>query len=196
VAGKDGAPALFEDQPLQRLDMAVGLWAAGLDVGDAGLERGDRLLEGPAAKLVAVVAEDALELPAGLLKLAGDTAGELGGLAGVRVVAAADDQLGPGVGGVAVDRGQLPNGTVGALQPPDVEAVEADQLARPLDLDVRLRSRLARRLVGRPVAGNEREPLGARVQPVPAQAAPGAVRGDDDPAPLLTAELGGDPPRP
>src|SRR6266498_3971421 len=52
---------------------------------------------------------------------------------------------------------------------------------------------LARRLVGRPVAGDQREPLAARIKPVPAQAAPDAVRRDDDPAPTRAAELGGDP---
>jgi len=49
-----------------------------------------------------------------------------------------------------------------------VETVDPDQFAGPVDLDVRLRPRLARRLVGGAVAGDQREPLGARVEPVPA----------------------------
>ena len=55
--------------------------------------------------------------------------------------------------------------------------------------------RLAWRLVRRCVAGNERQPLGARVEPVPTQAAPDAIVGDDDPAPALAAKLTGDPAR-
>ena len=31
VAGEGGPPALFEDQPVERFDGAVGLWAAGAD---------------------------------------------------------------------------------------------------------------------------------------------------------------------
>jgi len=75
------------------------------------------------------------------------------------------------------------------------EAVEADQLARPLRLHVLLDRRRTRRLVRRRVAGDEREPLRARVEPVPAQAAPDAVAGDDEPAPTGARELGRDPPR-
>ena len=113
----------------------------------------------------------------------------------MRVVVSADDQLGPGVGGVAVDRGELPDRALGATEAADVEAVDPDQLAGPLDVDVRFRLGLAWRFVGGAVAGDEREPLGARVEPVSAQAAPDTVGRDDDPAPLLAAKLGGDPPR-
>jgi hypothetical protein len=137
-----------------------------------------------------------LEPPAGVSELAGDAAGELRGLLGGRIVVGADDELGPGESAVAVDRGQLPDGAVGALEPADEEAVEADQLAGVIDLDVLLGLGLARRLVGSAVAGDQRQPLGARVEPVPAQAAPNAVRGDDDPAPLRAAQLGSDPSRP
>ena len=55
---------------------------------------------------------------------------------------------------------------------------------------------LARRLVGRSVAGHQGEALLARVEPVPAQAAPDAVVRDDEPAPLLAAQLGSDSPWP
>ena len=45
VAGEGGSPALVEDRLLQRLDVAVGLRSAGVDVGDAGAEPFDRLME-------------------------------------------------------------------------------------------------------------------------------------------------------
>jgi len=76
--------------------VAVGLRAAGLDVRDPRLQGCGRLLEGHAPKLVAVVAEDALELPPGLLQVARDAAGEPRGLRGLRFVGAADDELGRG----------------------------------------------------------------------------------------------------
>src|SRR5204862_199377 len=55
---------------------------------------------------------------------------------------------------------------------------------------------LTGRVVGGTVAGDERQPLGARVEAVAAQAAPDAVGGDDEAAPLLAPQLGGDAPRP
>src|SRR5437867_4233903 len=64
-----------------------------------------------------------------------------------------------------------------------------------VDLDVRLRPRLARWLVGGAVTGNKRESFCARVEPVSAQTAPDAVGGDDDAAPARPRQLGGDPPR-
>jgi hypothetical protein len=105
VAGEGGPPALLEDQAVERFDMAVGLWPARFDVGDRGFEGGDRLVEWLALEFVAVVPEDALEPPARPLEVTGDAAGELGGLGGGGIVVAADDEFGPGVGGVAVDRG-------------------------------------------------------------------------------------------
>jgi hypothetical protein len=59
-----------------------------------------------------------------------------------------------------------------------------------------LRLRLPRRLVGRGVAGDQREPLLPRVQAVAAQATPDPVVADNDPAPALAAQLARDPPRP
>jgi hypothetical protein len=53
------------------------------------------------------------------------------------------------------------------VQAADEEAIDADELARPLRLDVALRLKLTRRLVGRPVAGNKRQPLGTSVEPMP-----------------------------
>jgi len=114
VTGEGGPPALVEDRFVQGFDVAVGLRAAGVDVGEAGAESFDRLVEALAAVLVAVVGEDALELPAGGLELSGDAAGERRGLCRGRVALLADDELRPGEGGVAVDRGQLPDRAGGA----------------------------------------------------------------------------------
>jgi hypothetical protein len=61
----------------------------------------------------------------------------------------ADHQLGPRERRCDVDRGQLPDRALGPPQPPDVEAVDPDQLAAPLDVDVALGARIARRLVRR-----------------------------------------------
>ena len=80
----------------------------------------------------------------------------------------------------------------GAFEPADVEAVDPDQLARPIDVEVALRAWVARRLVGRGVAGDQREPLGAGVEAVAAEHLPDAVWRDDDRPPLLAPELGRD----
>jgi hypothetical protein len=168
VAGEGGSPALVEDRLVERFDVPVRLRAAGVDMRDRCAEPLDRGVEALAAKLVAVVGEGAFQPPAGGLQLAGDTTREQGCLRRGRVALLADDELGPGIGGVEIDRRQLPDRTRGPTQAAEVEAVDADQLAGMVDLDVRLRGGLARRLVGRPVAGDQREPLGARVEPVPA----------------------------
>jgi hypothetical protein len=65
VAREGGSPAFFEDRLVQCFDAAVGLRASGVDVGGACLETLDRCGEDWALELVAVVGEDALELPAG-----------------------------------------------------------------------------------------------------------------------------------
>jgi len=51
---------------------------------------------------------------------------------------------------------------------PDVEAVDADQLARARSLDLRIGLTRARRLVGGSIASDERKALVAGVQSVPA----------------------------
>src|SRR5438067_783068 len=114
VAGECWSPAFVEDRLVQGFDVAVGLRPAGVDVGEACAEPVERAAEALAAELVAVVGEDALEPPAGLLQLRCDAAGELRGLGGGRVALLADHKLGPGVGAVAVDRGQLPDRAGGA----------------------------------------------------------------------------------
>ena len=99
----------------------------------AGLELArDELVEA-GFELVAVVGEDALEAPARLRELGGDPPGELGGLLCAWVTGWADDQIGPAVARVDVDRGQLPDIPVGALQATDLEAVDADQFAGRLN---------------------------------------------------------------
>ena len=75
---------------MERLDVSVGLWSAGVDAAVSG----SQLLEGEheihAAELVAVIAEHPLQLPAGGLQLFGDTLGELCGLPRGRVALLAD----------------------------------------------------------------------------------------------------------
>jgi hypothetical protein len=110
------------------------------------------------AVLPAVVGQDALELPAGRLQLGGDATGELRGLVAGRVAARTGHELCPGEGGGDVDRGQLPDSALRAGEAADVEGVKADELARPLGLDMALRLRIAR-LVRGGVTGDEREPL-------------------------------------
>ena len=87
----------------------------------------------------------------------------------------ADHELGPGEGGGDVDGRQLPDRALGATQAPDVEAVDADQLARPLDVEVLLGAGIARRFVGGGVAGDQPQALGAGVQAVTAEDLPDAV---------------------
>jgi len=154
----------------------------------------ERGCQGLAAEVLAVVAKHPLQPPAGRAQLLRHPPGELRGLPRGRVAPPADDELRPGEGGAEVDRRQLPDRAFRAAQAADVEAVDPDQLARPVDLDVGLRRRLGRRLVGGTVAGDQREALGSRVEAVPAQTAPDPVRRDDDPAPARAAKLGGDPP--
>jgi hypothetical protein len=62
------------------------------------------------------------------------------------------------------------------VQAADEKAVDADQLARMLAVDVRLGSRLARRFKRRAVAGDQRQALGARVQAMLAKGLVDAVR--------------------
>src|SRR5262249_53914207 len=131
--------------------------------------------------------------PTGLLQLGCDAAGERRGLRGSRSRGRADNEVGPGVGAVAVDRGDLPDGAAAAVQASDEEAVEADQLARPLRLDVRLRLRLARRLEGRAVAGDQRQPLRPRVEAVADERLVDAIGRHDQSAPLGPGELSSDP---
>lgn len=61
------------------------------------------------------------------------------------------------------------------MQAPDEEAVDGDQLARTLRLDVPLRLGLAGRLVCGAIARNERQPAESGGEAVPAQAMPNAV---------------------
>jgi hypothetical protein len=81
---------------------------------------------------------------------------------------------------------------VGAAQTPDVKAVDPDQLAGPVHVDMALGPGVAWRLIRRGVASDQAESLGARVQAVAAQNFPDAVGRDNDPAPLRPRELGCD----
>jgi hypothetical protein len=82
-------------------------------------------------KLVAIVGDDAFELPASSCQVFGDSASQLAGLLVGGLAGGAGDEVGPGIRGVAVDRGDLPDRVFRAAQPTDEEAVHADQLAWP-----------------------------------------------------------------
>ena len=165
VPGERGPPAFLEDRAVQAFDVSVGLGPSGADLAVADAS-GQSAGEGLAPELVAVVGEHALKLPARGLEFCCDSAGQGGGVLDGRPGRGADGQIGPRVAGVGVDRGDLPDRAAGAVQPPDKETVQADQLARPAGVDVRLGVGLARRLLGRAVPGHQRQPLGARVQAV------------------------------
>jgi hypothetical protein len=104
----------------------------------------------------------------------------------------ADDELGPRERGSDVNCCELPDRALSAAQPSDVEAVDPDQLAGLIDVNVLHGARIARRLIGRGIAGDERETLRAGVQTVTAEHLPHRVWGDNDAAPLLPGELRGD----
>jgi hypothetical protein len=141
VAGEGGSPALLKDQ---RCRASTWPLVCGRPERMWGAERGDGLLEGLTLELVAVVAEHALEPPAGPLQLARDPAREPRGVDGGGVVGAAGDTLGPGERGVAVDRGQLPDGVWGArirflawcagAQLPPAAGVPVRRVVRPLPI--------------------------------------------------------------
>ena len=145
---------------------AVGLRPAGVDVRLSRLELGERLCEAVGAVLVAVVDQDALESPAEAGEIGCDAAGEAAGVLDGGLGDLGDDQVGPAVGAVGVDGGDLPDRALRASEPPDEEAVHADQLTRPCRLDVRLGHGRTLRLGRRGVAGDEAEPLRARVEPM------------------------------
>ena len=63
VAGERRPPALVEDRAMKRLDVAVRLWPAGVDMSSTRSKPLELLAEDAALELPAVVAEDALEPP-------------------------------------------------------------------------------------------------------------------------------------
>ena len=135
VAGEAGSPAFVEDGLVEALHVAVGLGPAGTDAGVTCAQAGEGRVEA-FLELVAVVGEDAFELPACAGEVLGDAASQLTGLRCDWLAGGAGDEVGPGVGGVAVDRGDLPDRVLGATQPTDEEAVDADQLTRLRRVDV------------------------------------------------------------
>jgi hypothetical protein len=151
---------------VEPFDVSVGLGAARADLSlDDAV--GEPLAEFAASEFAAVVGEHSLEPPAGLLQLDRDTPGELRGLRDCWSRRRADDEVGPAVGAVAVDGGDLPDRAAAADQPTDEAAVDPDQFAWALNLDLRLGFGIARRFVACPVAGDQRQPLQARVQAMP-----------------------------
>jgi NAD(P)-dependent dehydrogenase (short-subunit alcohol dehydrogenase family) len=81
------------------------------------------------------VGQDPVEPPAMAGQVGGHPTGERGSLRR-RWVEQRRGQLGPDVRAGEIDRGVLPDLPGGARQAPDVEAVEADQLARVVDRDM------------------------------------------------------------
>jgi hypothetical protein len=162
----------------------------------AGTERAQAAGEVEVSELVAVVGEHALQAPSAALQVASDAAGERGGVRDGRAVGRRANEVGPGERAVGVDRGDLPDGAFGVGEAADEEAVDADQLAGPVGVDVRLRRGLARRLVGCAVARDQRQPSSPRRDPVAMQDLPHAVGRHRQRAPLRTGEHRRDPPRP
>lgn len=154
VAGEAWPPALFQDGLVEAFDVAVGLGSAGAGAGVAGAELLECLVEA-AVEFVAVVGQYPLELPTAGGEVSGDASGDLAGLFCGGVSGGAVDQMGPCVGGVAVDRGDLPDRVLAAPETADEEAVDADQLAGPIGVDMPLGWGLAGWLVGRGVAGDQ-----------------------------------------
>src|SRR6185295_6699708 len=116
------------------------------------------------------------------------SSGERGGELDGRSCGRADDEVGPGVGAVAVDRGDLPDGAGGTMQATDEEAVDADELTGAVGVDVRLGFGLAWRLERRAVASDERQPLRTSVQAVPDECLVDTVGRDEQAAPLGPGE--------
>jgi len=145
--------------------VAVAGRASGADASVLGVVVFGGGAEVGAAKLRAVVADDALELPARLGELVGDVVQQRCAVTPARV-ALGGVQLRPRVAGGDVDGGVLPDRALGALKPADEKAVDTDLFARSLGVDVtRRRGRRGDALVGVAVAGDERQALGARVEP-------------------------------
>jgi len=77
-------------------------------------------------------------------------------------------------------------------RPTKKQSIHSDQLAGTGDVDVALWAGIARRLIGRCVAGDQPQSPGTGVEAVAAEHLPDAVGRDDDPAPPLPPQLRGD----
>ena len=140
------------------------------------------------------VGQDPLEAPAVGREVGRDPPGEGRGLRRRRVERCGRE-LGPDVRAREVDGRVLPDPPGGARESAHVEAVEADELARVVDLDVPWRLRRPTLGFGRGgIARDERQAGQPPGQAVPAQDPPHPVGGDDDAAPALRGEGGADPP--
>jgi hypothetical protein len=73
VAGEVGSPAFVEDRLVESFDVAVGLGPAGVDAGVADPAVFEQLVEA-GAKLVAIVGDDAFQLPTSVCEIFGDPA--------------------------------------------------------------------------------------------------------------------------
>jgi hypothetical protein len=172
VAGEGGLPALLQDGLLDPLHTPIRLGTAGPDEAVTGSQLSDAGLEGGRAELLGVVAHDPLQPPAAGGQVGGHRPGQGAGPGG-RGVAAGHLEGGPGIGGGDVDGRVLPDGPLGATEPADAEAIELDQLAGVVDVQVAFRERhrpLRRRWSG--IAGDQAVALGPGVQAVATQHPP------------------------
>ena len=103
-------------------------------------------------------------------------------------------QLGPKERRVGIGRGVLPDPALRAAEPADVKAVQLDQGSRVFGDDVPDRLEPALRLRGTGVPRDQRQPLAAGLQAVPAEHPGDPVVADAHPAPALLAQRVRDPP--
>jgi hypothetical protein len=136
VARERGAPALVEDRLVQRLDVVVGLRAARGDAGVAGVELGggcrELVLNSLPFSLSRRLSAQSASLSSATTWRAKALVWNAVGLPFLAIASSAhanDEQT-----SIA---GQLPDRALGALQTPDVEAVDADRFTWALDVNVR-----------------------------------------------------------
>ena len=131
TAPEGDSPVLVEDGSLEPFDEAVGPAVARLGAGVVDAELGAGGVE-EALELAAMIGEDTFELPAGLSVSGQENAFEEAGA--VNGLDRRDD-LGEGEGAGGIAGRDLPE-LAHALELADVEAVQADQIARPMGLNM------------------------------------------------------------
>src|SRR5579872_1459622 len=177
---------------MHSLHTAVGLRSTSADEALLGARAGDCTGKGFGTKLTAVVGAHGLQLPASCGKVIGDSTDQCRAVLGVGVDLADLDAT-PDEGAGNVDGGVLPGSAPRPAQPADVEAVDLNQIAGLLNVEVQrfvLRRRLALRLGG--VAGDQPEALDAGSQAVAAQNLEHAAGRDHDTTPHRHPKLGCD----
>ena len=134
--GEGWPPALLEDGALDPLDCTVGLWPGSANEALLDAQLGGDILELEGAELGAIVGRDRFQLPAGLGQLPANSTEQSNGEVGAGIEMGAVD-LSPDEGASHVDGGVLPDLALGAAQPPNVEAVELDQVAWLLSFEMK-----------------------------------------------------------